>query len=879
MSDAAAPVAAGGIKRLARNTAVYAAADLIAKGGAYLLIPILTRGLTEIDFGRYTLVISIVPVMVVVSSLGLGGAVTRLWFDLDAAARKRFQLAAFVSLQSAALSLALVLTAVAGPLFRALFPGAPARIFVFGIWAAFFLSATTVPLAVMRAEERAKRFAVLSGAQFLLPSAGMVIALAAGDGLIGVLWGYLAGTAVVFAMSVAFAIPIAARPADWAMLRPALALGVPVVPHLIAHWALNVVDRVAIQRTLGAAAVGLYAVGYQLAQGVSLIATAVNNATVPSFYRAAGRGRRDALGRAWTPMLYGLGAISVGVSLLGPELVALFATPRYAPTAEFIPWVALGYWLLAAYYFPVNALFYAKRVRMIPVATISAAVLNYVLNTVMLPRYGLIAAAWNTAISYALLLAIVLVAAQRAWPLPYRLTRAAGIGALGAGVYGLSTLLPDGAGGTLLKFPLFGLYAAGGWLIVRSEIGALRALPQIPDEGGGPRRVVLTAATMTQARTMVACAPALHAAGLDPVFVSLDPIIGKSATIGFAEAGVPCVQHGRPRSSQRARMLRIVFGGRADARALIDGAGAVVIGNDFSPFERLIVQEARRAGVATILVQDGVIALQGDQAGGGARSGSTLVTMAKRALSMLGLPFAPKPYGLGGCDAVCVYGPSTADALIRRGVPQATIHVTGQPRYDALAVAPDAPDAAATRRRRQGPIVVTTQPFSRYGLASADDETRVFSRMIAAAAERGETVVKLHPDTDPASRAALQSAAPDTVRFEQQIPIEALLADARAVVTLSSTTALEAMLHGTPVVVVDAPGFPTTLPYIESEAAEAARTPDEIGEAIGRALAGDLRAGPRERFLAAHLAPLDGRAAVRVAAAALTAVAAKQNAL
>lgn len=876
MSDAAAPVAAGGIKRLARNTAVYAVADLIAKGGAYLLIPILTRGLTDVDFGRYTLVISIVPVMVVVSSLGLGGAVTRLWFDLDAAARKRFQLAAFVSLQAAALSLALVLTAVAGPLFRALFPGASPRFFVFGIWGAFFTSATTVPLAVLRAEEKPKRFAVLSGAQFLLPSLGMVIALATDGGLSGVLWGYLAGTAVVFAMSVAFTIPVAARPADWAMLRPALALGVPVVPHLIAHWALNVVDRVAIQRTLGAAAVGLYAVGYQLAQGVSLIATAVNNATVPSFYRAAGRGRRDALGRAWTPMLYGLGAISVGVSLLGPELVALFATPRYAPTAAFIPWVALGYWLLAAYYFPVNALFYAKRVRMIPVATISAAVLNYVLNTVMLPRYGLIAAAWNTAISYALLLAIVLVAAQRAWPLPYRLTRAAAIGALGAGVYALSTLLPDGVAGTLLKFPLFGLYAAGGWLIVRSEIGALRALPQIPDESGGPRRVVLAAATMTQARTMVACAPALHAAGLDPVFVSLDPIIGKSASIGFAEAGVPHTRHGTPRSSQRARMLRIVFGGRADARALIDGAGAVVIGNDFSPFERLVVQEARRAGVASILVQDGVIALEGDHAGGGARSGSTLVTLAKRALSLLGLPFAPKPYGLGGCDAVCVYGPSTADALIRRGVPQATIHVTGQPRYDTPAAAPD---AAATRRRRQGPIVVTTQPFSRYGLASAADETRTFAHMIAAAAAHGRTVVKLHPDTDQASRAALQAAAPDGVRFEQQSPIEALLADARAVVTLSSTTALEAMLHGVPVVVVDAPGFPTTLPYIESEAVEAARTPDEIGEAIGRALAGDLRAGPRERFLAAHLAPLDGRAAVRVAAAALAAVAAKQNAL
>ncbi|HEX9695519.1 MAG TPA: oligosaccharide flippase family protein [Actinomycetota bacterium] len=878
MSDAAAPIAAGGIKRLAKNTAVYATADLIAKGGAYLLMPVLTRLLTGVEFGRYTLVISIVPVLTLIASLGLGGAVTRLWFDLDAGARKRFQLSAWLGLQGAALGLALLLTMLSGPLFRTLFPGAPPHIFLYGIWSSFFLAAATVPLAVLRAEEKPKRFAALSGSQFLFPAAAMLVALTTGSSLDGVLKASLIGSAAVFALAVAMMAPLAARPADWTMLRPALALGLPVVPHLVAHWALNVVDRVAIQREMGAAAVGLYAVGYQIAQGVSLIATAINNATVPSFYRAAGRGRRDALGRAWTPMLYVLGAFSLGVSLLGPELVSLLAKESYRATAAFIPWVALGYWLLAAYYFPVNALFYAKRVRMIPVATIAAAIANYTLNTLMLPRYGLIAAAWNTAISYGILLAIVLVAAQRVWPLPYRFLRTIAIGALGAGVYALSTLLPDGTAGTVLKAPLFGVYAIGGWLIARSEIAALRALPQIPAEGGGSRRVVLAAATTTQARTMVACAPALRAAGFEPAFVGLDPLIGKNAAYGFDEAGVDYTLHGTPRATRRGRMLHIVFGGRTDARSLVDGAAAVVIGNDFTPLERLIVQEARRAGVASVLMQDGVIALTGEQEGGGARSGSAPITLAKRALSLLGLPFAPRPYGMGGCDAICVYGPSTADALVRRGVRGEAIHVTGQPRYDAIGPAEPKPAA-----RRDGPILVTTQPFSRYGLASAADETALFAQMIDAAAGRGSVIVKLHPDTDANSRDALRTAAPAGARFEQQIPIEALLAEARLVVTLSSTTALEAMLHGVPVVVVDAPGFPTTLPYVDSEAVEAARDParmgEGIGEAIDRALAGDLRVAHRRRFLAAHLAPLDGRAGVRVAAAVLAAVATKHESL
>lgn len=865
MTDAG-PAFGAPLRRLARHSAVYAAADLVAKGGAYALIPVLTRGLGADDFGAYTLVTSIVPMLTLVASLGLGGAVTRLWFDLDTAARRRFHLAAWLSLQTAALGLAALLTAVAGPLFDAVFPRVSPRLFLFGVWTSFFLASATVPLAVLRAEERPKRFAALAASQFVAPAAGVVVALTAGAGVRGALWGHLGGAAVVFALSAFSLAGLAGRPADWPMVRPALALGLPVVPHLVAHWALNVVDRVAIQRTLGAAAVGLYAVGYQIAQGTSLVASAINNAVVPSFYRAAQDGRREALGRAWTPLLYATGAVAAGVSLFGEEAVALLAPPRFRATADVIPWVALGYWLLSAYYFPVNALFYAKRVGIIPVATVAAASLNYALNLWLLPRHGLIAAAWNTAIAYGVLLLIVTVAAARVMPLPYRFARTAALGAAGAAVTLASAAVPDGAAGTALKVPLFAAWLAFGWTIVRGELDAVRSAGRDVAEPGASRRVVCAAATATQARTMVACAGALRAAGFEPVFVSLDPILGRSASAGFAGESATFVEHGEPPASERTRTALIVLRGRAQARTLVAGAAAVIVGNDFTPFERLVIAEARRAGVASILVQDGVIALAGDQAGGGARSGSALVTLAKRGLALAGFPFEPKPYGSGGCDAVCVYGPTTRDALSSRGVPASAIRITGQPRYDTLR-----PKAG---RRARGPVIVATQPFARYGLATREQEAALFGTMIEAALDSGrEVVVKLHPDTDPASRAALERRIAGQASVEQLDPIERLYERAAAIVTLSSTTALEALIVGLGVVVVEAPGFPTTLPYTASGAVEAARSPQEIAPAIERALAGGgRRSAARATFLAEHLAPLDGRAAERVAAAVRSAV-------
>ncbi|MHB8510978.1 MAG: oligosaccharide flippase family protein [Actinomycetota bacterium] len=846
MSD----IAIGGFKRLARHTFVYAFADLTAKGGAFLLVPIITRFIETSGVGTYSLVVStIVPVLTLVASLGLGSAVTRLWFDLDAESRKRFQLAAFVTVQATALGIALLLTLVGPSLFGRIFKGIDGSLFTFGVWTSFFLASTTVPLAILRAEERPAKFAILSGAQFAAPVTGVAIALAISRDIHTVLWGNVIGASSVLLFSIAFMIPLMARPAKWDLMRHALALGLPIVPHLVAHWALNVSDRIAIQRTLGVDQVALYSVGYQIAQGVSLIATALNNATVPTFYRAAQQNRRETLGRAWAPLLYGIGIFSVGVSIFGTEAIHI-AKHSFYSAAAFIPWVALGYWFLAAYYFPVNALFYAKRVRMIPIATVLAAVLNYELNIHMLGHRGLIAAAQNTTIAYGVLFGLVMIAAQRTYKLPYRFGKAFALMVVGSGAYGLSRLVPSGFAGTALKLPIFALYLVVGFLIVARDIRSIRDARGADTPSG--RKVVLAAATSSQARTMALVGDALTKEGLEPSYVSLDPILGKTASLGFKDSGVQFREHGSARGQ-----LGIVVRGRRDARALVEGSNAVIIGNDFTPFERLVIDEARAAGCASVLLQDGVISLEGDQAGGGARSGSAIVNIAKRVLTLGGMPFDQRPYGCGGCDAICVYGPSTKATLEKRGVPSDRIFVTGQPRYDALR-------SGSTPRTH---ILVTTQPFSRYGLASLEQETSTFVSMInGALSESSSVIVKLHPDTDSSSRQKLMEQFKDRVTFEQAAPIDDLYRGSTALVTLSSTTALEAMLYHVPVVVVDVPGFPTTLPYVESGAVVVARGAEEIAPAIREALAGSASTHAAiDRFLSEHLAPVDGLAAQRVA--------------
>jgi O-antigen/teichoic acid export membrane protein len=85
----------------------------------------------------------------------------------------------------------------------------------------------------------------------------------------------------------------------------------------------------------------------------------------------------------------------------------------------------------------VNGLFFARATRWIPLATIAAGALNVGLNLLLTPIYGIQAAAVNTAIGFAALLAIVFVVGQRRFPVAYEYGRLARVFLVAASLFAL----------------------------------------------------------------------------------------------------------------------------------------------------------------------------------------------------------------------------------------------------------------------------------------------------------------------------------------------------------------------------------------------------------------------------------------------------------
>ena len=186
----------------------------------------------------------------------------------------------------------------------------------------------------------------------------------------------------------------------------ALRIGLPMIPHAFAIMVLAQIDRLMIKDICGDADAGLYIYGYSIATLLSIFTNAIGQAWLPWLNERMDAGDRDRV-RSMQKKLILLGCfLSIGFITVAPEALMVLA-PRaraYWVAKWVIPPVALG--TLAQYFYThyVNIELFYKKTPVIAVSSIFAAIVNYILNYVFIPRFGYIAAAYTTFASYLLLM-------------------------------------------------------------------------------------------------------------------------------------------------------------------------------------------------------------------------------------------------------------------------------------------------------------------------------------------------------------------------------------------------------------------------------------------------------------------------------------------
>jgi len=189
-------------------------------------------------------------------------------------------------------------------------------------------------------------------------------------------------------------------------------------------------DRVIIQAFLSERELGFYTAAFSLAWQISTVyAQPFEMAVVPAYtnlYEKEGPNpTREFLARV--TRLYYLGALPLiaGLFAVREDIIVVFASQKYRAAQTVLPLLIAGFLIYGARNALGAGLFLAKRSKLSGAIAASGALLNVVLNLLLVPRFGIEGAAAATAFGMLAVVVVMTVLGRRWVPFPLSLGRLA----------------------------------------------------------------------------------------------------------------------------------------------------------------------------------------------------------------------------------------------------------------------------------------------------------------------------------------------------------------------------------------------------------------------------------------------------------------------
>ena len=183
-------------------------------------------------------------------------------------------------------------------------------------------------------------------------------------------------------------------------IKYAMTISAPLILHGIALNILSQSDRIMITALADSAQTGIYSLIYNFGMIATVITTALEGVWVPWFIMKLNSNKRTEIESVANDyihfMTYAMGCLI----LVAPEVVKILANKNYWEGISIIPPIVLANYIIFAYSLYVNIEQFYKKTLYISLNTIIAAVSNIVLNYIFIPKYGYVAAAFTTVVSY-----------------------------------------------------------------------------------------------------------------------------------------------------------------------------------------------------------------------------------------------------------------------------------------------------------------------------------------------------------------------------------------------------------------------------------------------------------------------------------------------
>lgn len=408
--------------RLVRNTAIYAVGGLLPQAINVLLLPVLTRYLTRDDLGILSYTSAVCGWIGIIGSLTLHTYLLRNYYACrtDAERGELFS-TLFTFLCGYNAALLAIEWLVLPPIFAAAgVKVAFAPYFQLALLATALEAAAIIPLTRYRVREEPLKFVMLAGAATLLNAVAVLyFVVYRHGGVVGRYAGQLSADVVMLLVYGVLIIRSSGLHVRRQHVVAALGFCLPLVPAQLFGSFDAISDRLILERFVPIDRLGVYGVALMLSSGLQLLSGAMYKAIEPPIYRLANAGALDA--RIAGIKRHVRVAYAIGGGLLiafSRELVQVLTGPAFHDSYRILAVLAVAVafrgfsGVLSTYLLAIGI----SRVEAVVRFTASAA--GIAAGLFLVPRLGIIGAAWAAVCSS--LVSIAAFALVLQWRRPAR---------------------------------------------------------------------------------------------------------------------------------------------------------------------------------------------------------------------------------------------------------------------------------------------------------------------------------------------------------------------------------------------------------------------------------------------------------------------------
>jgi O-antigen/teichoic acid export membrane protein len=411
---------------LFKRTFIYTFSSSFATLVSFLLLPILTRYLSQYDYGIIATFSAVTACLTGVIGMGSNVLLSRNYFKLEVEERKKY-IANILELIFLNSLFILSIFLLFSNFFLNIIKFNKTLLFLV-ILVSFGSMICAILLTLFQLEKNAVEYAIFSNSNTLI-SIGISLFLIL---VVGLKWeGRIIGITLSNLFFLFITIFIFKKKKivvnfSKKYFKELIFLGSPLIAAHISGWANSVIDRLMINILINIEATGLYDIGYKFGMVIMMIEVAFSKAWLPFFYeKIEGNKKIDRLKIVKVTYIYsaGLFVFTLFYAFFGKYLLYLMVDRKFYAAGEFIFLISMAYCFDGIAKLFTGYIIYEGRTKMYTFIIALSAGVNVILNYILLNRIGLIGAAWATFISFGVQLILTITLANKYHPMPWFFTR------------------------------------------------------------------------------------------------------------------------------------------------------------------------------------------------------------------------------------------------------------------------------------------------------------------------------------------------------------------------------------------------------------------------------------------------------------------------